>query len=225
MRCCLLIAIIHIRFTVKRVKIKRKLVNKMKNFVRLLLFSFGFMLLGACANTPPPAVATPAPTPTAKVGILALPTPLLPGAEVIYKDLRVTVKQAEITGSYLTEYGSSRQPPAQQQFLWVPVLIVNNGTQERALPAAEHFSVLYSKSEFKPSYGHRQGFVDYTTLKPVVYPGQVVDAWLRFEIPATASLQDLQLAFLPESIQVNLVNPDNGYAWADHQINLWRLAP
>jgi hypothetical protein len=104
-------------------------------------------------------------------------------------------------------------------------LLKNIGQVEHPLPAIEHFSALYGTSEFKPSYGHRQGNTDYTALKPVVYQGQQVDAWLRFDIPASAELKDLQFVFLPESLLVSTSFAPTDYPWADHPIYLWSCAP
>jgi hypothetical protein len=147
------------------------------------------------------------------------------GQEIVYKDFRVVMSQAEVMTSYITEYGSGRNPASGTKFLWVHILLKNIDQAEHPLPAIEHFSVLYGTSEFKPSYGHRQGHTDYTVLKPVVYQGQQVEAWLRFDIPASAELKDLQFAFLPESFQVSTAFAPTDYPWADHPIYLWSCAP
>ena len=47
------------------------------------------------------------------------PTPVSPGQMIVYDDLQVTMSQAEITTSYPTEYGSTREPPAGMKFLWI----------------------------------------------------------------------------------------------------------
>jgi hypothetical protein len=197
----------------------------MKKILRILMISFGFLLLGGCAGSAKTVTRQPPATPQAAVHMKTMPAANPPDTAIRYNQMQVAIGLAEITTSYMTEYGTTREPPAQQKFLWVRILLNNTGSQERSLPATEHFSVLYASSEYKPSYGHRIGKVDYTSLKPVVYPGQVVDAWLRFEIPAAAGLQDLQAAFLPESFQVSFANPESGYSWADHPLYLWRCIP
>jgi hypothetical protein len=178
-------------------------------------------VLTACYPAPAPVQAYP-PTQAAN---RPLPTPIATGLEIRYADFQVAMSQTEVTTSYVTEYGSVRNPPSGAKFLWIHILLKNVGAIERALPAIEHFSALYGASEFKPVYGHRLGYVDYTTLKPVVYQGQQVDAWLRFDIPAGAELKDLQFAFLPESFQVSASFAPADYPWADHPIYLWRCGP
>jgi hypothetical protein len=130
--------------------------------------------------------------------------------------------QAEITNGYDTEYGSRREPTLGGKFLWIQVQLENIGPTEHILPAAEHFSVLYGESEFKSSYGHRKGSLDYAALKPNLYQGQKVAAWLRFDIPSAAELQALQFAFLPESVQISFSFPTANYSWADHPIYFWQ---
>jgi hypothetical protein len=154
-----------------------------------------------------------------------LPTPVSPGQMVVYDDLQVTMSQAEITTSYPTEYGSTREPPAGMKFLWIHILLKNIGQQERDLPVSEHFSVLNGETEYKPTYGHRQDHMDYMALTTVMVQGQDADAWLRFDIPADLELQDLWFAFMPESSQISVGFSSNNYPWADNPIYLWTCAP
>jgi hypothetical protein len=196
----------------------------MKKIQRIELICLGF-LLSACMGAKSPAAVPLSATPRVADNTKTLPTALPPAASISYKDLQVAMVCPEITAAYLTEYGSNREPPAQQKFLWVHVLLKNTGRLERSLPAAEHFSVLYGSSEFKPSYGHRKEFADYTAIKAGVYPGQIVNAWLRFDIPASAGLQDMQAAFLPDSSQISFSSPASGYPWAEHPLYLWRCGP
>jgi hypothetical protein len=100
------------------------------------------------------------------------------------------------------------------------------GQNEINLPLPEHFSVLYAATELKPTYGHRKGYVDYTTLNPVIFPNQSVDAWLRFDIPVAAGLKDLRFVFLPESsgVGVSFSSPNYPYA-EDHPIYVWKCVP
>jgi hypothetical protein len=192
---------------------------KKSMFLWLGLWVIG--LLAACYPTPAPVQAYP-PTPAAN---RPLPTPMPINQEIAYRDFRVTLQAVEATTSYITEYGSSRNPPLEAKFLWVRIQLKNLGPSEQPLPTSEHFSLLYGASEFKPAYGHRQGYADYTALKPVIYQGQQVEAWLRFDVPAGAELKDLQLAFLPESLQVSASFAPTDYPWADHPIYLWSCAP
>jgi hypothetical protein len=193
----------------------------MTKWTFLLISLWGVLLSTACYPAPAPVQAYP-PTPAENQ---PLPTPIPSGQEIVYADFRVTMSQAEIMTSYITEYGSRRDASPGTMFLWIHILLKNIGQIERPLPIIEHFSVLYGASEFKPSYGHRQGYADYTSLKPVIYQGQQADAWLRFDIPATAELKDLQFAFLPESLQMSISFAPTDYPWADHPIYLWSCAP
>jgi hypothetical protein len=59
-------------------------------------------------------------------------------------------------------------------------------------------------------------------LKPGLYPGQEVKAWLRFDLPAAATLKALQFAFLPESYQISTAFSPGEYPWGDHPMYLWR---
>jgi hypothetical protein len=135
------------------------------------------------------------------------------------------MSEAKITTGYLTEYGSTREPPAGKKFLWIHIILQNIGQNDRNLPAPEHFSVLYGTAEFKPTYGHRKDYADYMALTADMVQGQDVNAWLRFDIPVAVELKDLQFAFLPESSQVSVGFSSNKYPWGDHPIYLWMCAP
>ena len=56
--------------------------------------------------------------------------------------------------------------------MWVHVQLKNVGQIEVEVPILEHFSVLYAATEIKPTYGHRQGFTEYSTLGPILFPNQ-----------------------------------------------------
>ena len=129
----------------------------------------------------------------------------------------MTMDQAEITDSFITEFGSQRAPSAGQKFLWIHMALKNVGESEIALPAPENFSVLYAESEFKPIYGHRQGYADYTDLASTLFLGQELNAWLRFDIPVAADLKDLWFVFLPESSQVGVSPSSPDYPYADNK--------
>ena len=184
---------------------------------------FGLLMVSACNSASETVVPTPvsSSTPQAK----SLPTPIPPNQTVIYNDLQVMMSEAEITTSYLTEYGSGREPSAGSKFIWIHILLKNIGESEQNLPAPEHFSVLNGAAEFKPIYGHRKDHVDYMALTSGLIPGQEVDAWLRFDILADAELEEFVFAFLPESSQVSLGFSSSDYFWADHPIYLWACAP
>jgi len=200
----------------------------MKKICILLLSGiWGLWIASAC--NPASRTVVPAPTPSATPPASAtnkvLPTPMSGGQKIVYDDLQVTMSQAGVTTSYVTEYGSTREPPAGIKFLWIHILLKNIGQGKLDLPTPGHFSALYDMSEFKPTYGHRKDHTDYTALNTSLYPGDTVDAWLRFDIPADAELQALQFAFLPESTQVSAGFSSSDYAWGDHPIYLWTCAP
>lgn len=198
----------------------------MKKTSSILLI--GLLILTACSSagesSPTPAIATASLQPTA-VETKVLPTPMSPGQTVVYDDLQVVMDQAEITTSYLTEFGSTREPPAGKKFIWVHIVLKNTGQDEQNLPAPEHFSVLNGTTEYKSIYGHRKDYADYLALTTNLVQGQEVDAWLRFDIPAALELKDLWFAFLPESSQVSTGFSSSDYSWGDHPIYLWMCAP
>ena len=188
----------------------------------------GLFILTACISAnessaaPETAIASPQPTATE---VKVFPTPSSRGDSIIWQDLQVSLDQAEITESFITEFGSQRVPPSDQKFLWVHVTLKNVGKSEIGLPASEHFSVLYAESEFKPTYGHRQGHAEYTALSPVVFPNQELDAWLRFDIPIAAELNDMHFVFLPESSQVGVSSSSPNYPYADDKPTyVWKCA-
>lgn len=197
-----------------------------KILVFLLINLFGLLVITAC-NSASSVVPTPVPseTPEATAVNKSLPPPSALGQTFVYNDLQVTMDQAEITASYITEYGSSREPTAGIKFLWTHLILKNLGQKEQSLPDAEHFSALFGTTEFKPAYGHRKDHMDYTALKIVMDQGEEVDAWLRFDISADAELKDLTFAFLPESSQISFGFSSSDYSWADHPIYLWNCAP
>jgi hypothetical protein len=174
-------------------------------------------LLTACSsageNPAPPATATAFPPPTATV----LPTPASPGDPVVWRDLQVSMDQVEVTDQFITEFGTRRLPAAGKKFLWVQVRFQNMGREEITLPVSENFSVLYAESEIKSIYGHRQGYADYTVLGSTLFPGQSLDGWLRFDIPATAELRDLWFVFLPTSAQVGGSSSSPNYPYASNK--------
>jgi len=194
-----------------------------KNLTFVLICLFGLLTAAACNSAGRVVAPTPAPSSTPQNK--TLPTPMSPSQTVVYDNLQAAMTEAEITSSYLTEYGSEREPPAGKNIIWVHVQLKNIGQSERILPATEHFSVLHGTDEFKSTYGHRKDHMDYTSLNTSMAQGQEVDAWLRFDIPITAELQELWFAFLPESSQVSLDFSSSDYFWADHPIYLWTCAP
>ena len=110
--------------------------------------------------------------------------------------------------------------------MWVHVRLKNLGQKEIDTPLPEHFSALYAGAEFKPTYGHRKGYADYTALGPVLFPDQQVDVWLRFDVPDSAELKDLRFIFLPESSQVGVLSSSPNYPYAeDHPTYMWRCEP
>jgi hypothetical protein len=199
----------------------------MKNTSRILLI--GLFLLTACSSTGdasiPPATETASPQPTS-IQIKFLPTPSSPGDTIVWENLQVSVDQLEITQDYVTEYGSTRVPPAGAKFLWVHVRLKNIGEIQLDVPAEEHFSVLYAATELKPTYGHRKDYAEYTALAAVIFPDQELNGWLRFDIPTTAELRDLRFVFLPESSEVGVSfnSPDYPYA-KDKPTFVWKGIP
>jgi hypothetical protein len=186
---------------------------------------FGLLMITACNSTSSLIVPVPLSTPQIKAENKSLPAPVAPGQTIVYDDLQIEMKEAEITTSYLTEYGSDRYPPTGKKFAWIHILLKNIGQGERSLPTPEHFSVLNGLDEFKPIYGHRKDHTDYMVLNSNMTQGQEMDAWLRFDIPAELELQDLTFAFLPESTQISFGFSSSEYSWADHPIYLWTCAP
>jgi hypothetical protein len=186
----------------------------------------GVMFLTACISEgvtiPTAQVPSIMPQPAVEK---TLPTSVPPGQMVAFDYLQVNMIQAEITGSFLTEYGSIRQPPAGSEFLWIHLGLQNTSPSMQDLPAPEHFSVLYGSSEYKPAYGHRKGHPDYMALPAGLVQGQVVDAWLRFDIPAGLELSELAFTFLPESSQVSVGFSSSISPWGDLPIYLWTCSP
>ena len=189
----------------------------------------GLFILAACSMTPEistvPASATTIPKPTA-TALRTLPTPSAPGDAVVWRDLQLRMDKSEVTESFINEFGSQRLPSTGQKFLWVHLALENIGKDEVALPELENFSVLYAESEFKPIYGHRHGYADYSTLASPIFPGQKLDAWLRFDIPDTAELQDLWFVFLPGSAQVGVSPSSPNYPYSENKPTfVWKCAP
>ena len=189
----------------------------------------GLLIFSAClqrrTTTAPSVTATASPQPTATATRI-LPTPSSTGDSIVWEDLQVIMNTLEITQDYLTDFGSSRVPPAGQKFLWVHLQLKNLSQVQMDLPLAEHFSILYAAAELKPTYGHRQGYADYTTLGTVIFPDQELDGWIRFDIPDTAELSGLRLVFLPESSQVGASYSSPNYPYADDKPTyVWNCAP
>jgi hypothetical protein len=186
----------------------------------------GFILLTACSTIEQRLITpTPFPSPTATATVI-LPTPSSTGNSVTWGTLQVTMDQPHFTEFYETDYGSSRFPPSGGKFLWVHIGLKNNGQVETAIPSEENFSVLYASAELKPTYGHRDGYKDYTTLTPVIFPEQNLDGWLRFDVPSTAELGDMLFVYLPESSQVGASYSSPNYPYAnDKPTFVWDFQP
>ena len=193
----------------------------------MLISLLGLLIIAGCNSTIGSVAPTPVPStsPQPTVEYNSLPKPVSPGQKIIYNGIQVAMSQAEITTSYSTEYGPTREPPAGKKFLWIYILLKNVSQGEMDLPAPEHFSVLNGTTEFKPTYGHRKDHADYMALTTILVQGQEVDAWLRFDIPAVLELKDLWFVFLPESSQVSVDFSSGNYPWGDHPIYLWTCAP
>jgi len=94
------------------------------------------------------------------------------------------------------------------------------------VPVFEHYSILYTVIEIKPIYGHRNGYVEYTTLGKVIFPNQELDGWLRFDILSTAELKDMRFVFLPESAQAGVSYSALSYPYAeDKPTYVWSCEP
>jgi hypothetical protein len=192
------------------------------------ILTMGFVVLTACSSasrnsTLPPVTASPQPIATKpKVH----PPPSAPGDSIDWEALQVTMDQPEVTQDYLTDFGSTRIPPEGNKFLWVHIWLKNTSQVELEVPLSEHYSVLYAATELKSSYGHRQGYAEYTVLGPLIFPGQDLDGWIRFDIPITAELKDLRFVFLPESSQVGTSYSSPNYPYADDKPTyVWNCEP
>jgi hypothetical protein len=198
-----------------------------KKLILVLSCLFGLLILISCNSSNGAVVPTPTPssTPSAVAEQNLFPTPISNGQMIIHDNLQVTMKNAEITSTFITEYGTTREPPPGKNIIWVNVLLKNIGQRDQTLPESEHFSVLSTSTEYKPTYGHRKDHTDYMTLTPILAQGQEVDAWLRFDIPAAMDLHEFVFAFLPDSSQVSIDLSFKDYFWADHPTYIWACAP
>ncbi|MEO7840751.1 MAG: DUF4352 domain-containing protein [Anaerolineales bacterium] len=191
----------------------------------LLKIWAGFLMLTACSSSGesvmPVTVTVLAQATATQVRIL--PTPASPGDSITWRELQVTIDKLEITDEFITEFGSTRKPSPGKKFMWTHIQLKNVGQIEIEIPQIEHFSVLYAASELKPTYGHRQAYTDYSTLGPILFPGEEVDGWIRFDIPATAELKDMLCVFLPESAQIGstISSPNYPYS-ADKPTYVWK---
>jgi hypothetical protein len=176
------------------------------------------LILAACSSGTQTASAslptTPSPRPTASE-IKVLPTASSPGNSIVWENLQVTMDGLEVTQDYLTDFGSTRSPTEDSNFLWVHILLKNTGQTGIDVPISEHYSILYAAAELKPTYGHRADYVDYTTLGPLIFPNQELDGWLRFDVPKTAELSELRFVFIPESAQIGTSYTSPNYPYAD----------
>ena len=192
-------------------------------FINLIVL----LILTACSSTGEPVspvTITLPPQPTA-TQVKVLPTPASPGDSIVWQDLQVTIDQLEITDEFITEFGSTRIPSLGKKFMWAHIQLKNAGQIEIEIPQIEHFSVLYAATEVKPTYGHRQGFKDYSTLALRLFPDQEADGWIRFDIPDTAELQDLLCVFLPESAQIGSTLSSPNYPYSDDKPTyVWKCA-
>jgi hypothetical protein len=204
-------------------------ISCMKKLLSVLLkIWIGLLMLTACSSageSVTPVTITLPPKPTA-TQVRVLPTPSSPGDSILWQDLQVTMDQLEITDDFITEFGSTRIPSPGMKFMWAHIQLKNVGQIEIEIPQIEHFSVLYAATELKPTYGHRQGYMDYSTLGPILFPDQEADGWIRFDIPATAELKDMLCVFIPESAQIGTSFSSPNYPYSeDKPTYVWKCAP
>ena len=173
------------------------------------------LIVTACSSnniTTVTVVATITPPLTATATIL--PTPASPRDSIIWDGLQVTMDRLEITQGFTNEYGASQIPPPGKKFLWVHILLKNTAPTGAEIPSDAHYSILYAALEIKPTYGHRQEYTDYTALGKTIFPNQVLDSWLRFDIPNTAELKDMRFVFIPESDAVGTSYTSPNYPYS-----------
>jgi len=197
----------------------------MRHFVNNLI---GLLILTACSSTGEsvtPVTITLFPQPTA-TQVRILPTPASPGDSITWRGLQVTLGQIEATEEFITEFGSTRNPSPGMKFMWVHIQLKNMGQIEMDVPKLENYSVLYAATELKPTYGHRQGYKDYSTLGSILFPDQEADGWIRFDIPVAAELKDLSCVFLPESSQIGTSFSSPNYPYSENKPTyVWNCAP
>lgn len=196
---------------------------------KMIIFIF-VLFLSACSSGGGQVQATPVSTETSSPGVVALlstpqtpPTPIAPGGDVMFDGLSVRMVKAEISDQYKTEYGTIREPSEGKKFLWVQLTLENVDTKDAKLPDLEHYSVLFGRTEFKPTYGHRDGYLDYAALNNIILPGTTREGWLRFDIPLEAETPGLQFAYLPESSKVTFFSSQSKGSYYDHPVYLWRI--
>ena len=188
----------------------------------------GLFILTACTSSGESvaSITVTAPPPPTATETRVYPTPASPGNSITWRDLQVTLDQIEITDEFITEFGTTRLPTEGRKFMWVHVQLKNAGQGEINTPLLENFSVLYAATELKPTYGHRQGYVEYSTLAPILFPNDEADGWIRFDIPAAAELKDLRFVYLPISAQVGASFSSPNYPYSDDKPTfVWKCEP
>lgn len=193
----------------------------------MFLLSVTLLLVAACSTQPETATVTTTQTPrpiATSTAIRIQPTPFSTGDSILWREVSFSMDGVEITNEFTTDFGSTRLPSLGNKFLWVHVRLKNIAAVEVNLPALEHYSILYAATEFKPSYGHRNGYMDYTSLDITLFPDQELDGWLRFDIPAAAELKDMRFVFIPESAQVGVSFDSPNYPFSDDKPTyVWNL--
>src|SRR5688572_12898439 len=193
-------------------------------FINLIVL----LILTACSSTGETATSVTITLPSQPIAtdVKILPTPASPGDSIVWRDIQVTMDRLEITDEFITEFGSRRIPSPGKKFMWAHIQLKNVGQIEIEVPQIEHFSVLFAATELKPTYGHRQGYTDYSTLGPILFPDQEADGWIRFDIPATADLKDMLCVFIPESAQIGTSFSSPNYPYADNKPTyVWKCVP
>ena len=194
----------------------------------LLIIGIGLLILTACSSSGDSAgpITATVPSQATATEVRILPTPASPGDSITWRDVQVTMDQLEVTDEFITEFGSTRNPSPGKKFMWAHIQLKNVGQIEIEIPQIEHFSILYAATEIKPTYGHRQGYRDYSTLGPILFPDQEADGWIRFDIPAAAELKDMLCVFIPESAQIGTSFSSPNYPYADGKPTyVWKCEP
>lgn len=150
----------------------------------------------------PPSLAEPSPTPS--------PQPI--GSEVRHDDLVVTLLEYEFSGPYKNRYDFNEEPTEGAKFLWIHILVRNDGQNASYSPSTSEFSAIYlgKQIDYDSFFGNRPGYEQYDAGE--LFPGISREGWIRFTLPEAAEPGQITVVLKPFDL-------------FGEEFSSWRLTP
>ena len=146
------------------------------------------------------------PNPSSSVERTKSPLPI--GSEVRYNDLLIKLTKYEFSDSYKTDYDYEETPPEGAKFLWIYLIVRNDGKNSTNSPSSYEFTLIYQNKQIDTDgiYSTRPGYDEFNSGD--IFPGISREGWLRFTLPKAAQSNQLTINYKPTQLF-----DDTYYSW------------